>query len=72
MTEYEDAFDIWKSRVDVYLEQMVKKSSGSFRYDYLNDFKNNIPPEETATRAIKSGYKGAKNGSNNIRSQTKR
>jgi len=70
MTEQEEAFDLWKSRVDVYLEQMVKKLSGDFRYDFLKDFNDKIPPSVTATRVVKSQYKGARNG--RVRSQTKR
>jgi len=53
----EERFDRWKSRVELYLEQMIKKSSYEFpSYDYLADFKNNIPPNETAGRVIRRAY----------------
>jgi hypothetical protein len=57
MIEEQAKFEFWKSRVDIYLEQMVKKSSEDFRYDYLHDFNNNIPPSITATRAMRRGYR---------------
>jgi hypothetical protein len=70
MIEEQVKFEKWKSKVEVYLEQMVKKSSGSFRYDFFTDFQNNVPPNVSATRAIKRGYKGVTNGSS-IRGKTK-
>jgi hypothetical protein len=69
MTEQEDAFDKWMSRVDIYLEQMVKKLSGDFHYNYLQDFYNKVPPEITATRVISLSYRtGVTNDSNNVHS----
>jgi hypothetical protein len=72
MIEEQAKFERWKSRVDVYLEQMVKKLSGDFKYDYLHDFQNKVPPSITATRVVKRQYRnGVENGSNSIRSQGK-
>jgi hypothetical protein len=57
MTEEENRFDIWKSKVELYLEQMIKKSCNDFKYDYERDFKNNISPNETAMRVVKRAYR---------------
>lgn len=57
MTE-DEAFNIWMSRVEIYLESMVKKSTNELnvRYDFLQDFKNNVQPEYTATLIIRKAY----------------
>jgi hypothetical protein len=73
MIEDQVKFEKWKSKVDFHLEEMTNRSMHDFsKYDYLSDFKNNVPPNVTATRAIKRGYKGATNGSGNVHSKTKR
>jgi hypothetical protein len=59
MTEQE-AFERWKSQVEVYLELMVKKSIFELPYyNYKRDFNNNVQPEETATRVIQQSYKAS-------------
>jgi|GEM_PF-5385483 hypothetical protein len=70
MIQEQAEFELWKSRVEVYLEQMVKKSTDDFRYNYLQDFNNNVPPSITATRVVRTGYR--QGGSNGISSKTKR
>jgi hypothetical protein len=57
MTEQEE-FDIWKSRVEMYLVSMVKKSISELKviYDFDNDFKNRVKPETTASRLIELAY----------------
>jgi hypothetical protein len=57
MTENEQ-FDIWKAKVEMHLESMVKKSSSELnvQYNYLKDFRNNTPPNITATRVIRRSY----------------
>jgi hypothetical protein len=57
MTDQE-AFDTWKSKVELHLESMVKKSIDELnvRYDFEYDFNNNIKPVVTATRLIKRAY----------------
>jgi hypothetical protein len=58
MTEQEQ-FEVWKSKVDLYLVSMVKKSSEDFhiQYDFLQDFKDRVPPSETAMRIIRLSYR---------------
>jgi hypothetical protein len=53
----EERFQKWKSKVELYLEQMVKKSTYEFpSYDYLEDFKNRVPPNVTAGSVIRRAY----------------
>jgi hypothetical protein len=53
MTENHE-FSIWMSKVEFYLESMIKKSSREFEsYDYRDDFNRGFLPESTATRVIK-------------------
>ena len=46
-------FSIWMSKVEFYLESMIKKSSPEFEsYDYRGDFNRGILPETTAILII--------------------
>jgi hypothetical protein len=57
MTENQE-FSIWMSRVEFYLESMVKKSLTLLKsYDYRDDFNKGFLPEETATRVIQRSRK---------------
>jgi hypothetical protein len=54
----DEKFEVWKSRVELRLELMVKKSIYDFDYyNYRRDFNNKTPPETTATRVIKKAYR---------------
>jgi hypothetical protein len=54
-------FSIWMSKVEFYLESMIKKSSPEFEsYDYHGDFKRGVLPEETATIIIQRSRKWQK------------
>jgi hypothetical protein len=63
MTEQDDEFNIWKSKVELHLESMVKKSINELdvHYDLAYDFKMNMQPHETATRLIKKAYQSRGN-----------
>ena len=53
-----EAFNIWKSQVEAYLEQMVKENSGDLRlFDLLQNFKKGVSPKTMATRIISSKYR---------------
>jgi hypothetical protein len=57
----EDDFKIWMSRVEFYLELMVKKTTGDFNtYDYRNDYINNYEPEQTAIHVIEDNIQQLK------------
>jgi hypothetical protein len=51
-------FEQWKSRVEFYLQLMVKKSLGDFDwYNYHQDYYDGVRPEHTATRVIQENTK---------------
>jgi hypothetical protein len=57
MDLHEDKFDKWMSRVELWLQQMVKKTSYELpEYDYHQDFTDDVPPQVTAARAIREAY----------------
>jgi hypothetical protein len=58
MTEQEEAFDTWKSKVELHLESMVKKSLSELNVDYdlYNDFRNGMEPNQTAAYLITLAY----------------
>jgi hypothetical protein len=52
MTQHQE-FSIWMSKVEFYLESMIKKSPPEFEsYDYRGDFNRGVLPETTAMRVI--------------------
>jgi hypothetical protein len=58
--ENEEAFNIWKSKVEMHLESMVKKTISELTYyNYKRDFNNNVAPQDTATRVIQKTYQKA-------------
>jgi hypothetical protein len=58
MTEQEEAFDDWKSIVELHLELMVKKSLSELNIDHdlYNDFRNEMEPDQTAAYLITLAY----------------